>query len=122
MLTAMIFAMDHDALVAFYGEGLGLAVDPAASSPGYTVLVGDGVRVAIHAVPGEVGERISIGDPPQARSASAIKLLFEVGDLGSTCDRLVELGGQMFETAQDDARDGLDPEGNVFRVSGRASS
>jgi predicted enzyme related to lactoylglutathione lyase len=121
MLTAMIFAKDHDALVEFYREGFGLGVDEGASSSGYTVLVGVGVRMAVHAVPGEVAGRISIGDPPEARVGSAIKVLFDVGDLGSTCDRLAKLGGQLFETSTDDARDGVDLEGNVFRVSAGAS-
>ena len=113
MLTTMIFANDHDAMVGFHQRLFGLTVDAVASSPGYTVLADDGIRVSIHAVAPEVAAQIAIADPPEPRSESAFKLLFEVDDLTATCDRLIELGGHLFETSTD----GVDVEGNVFRVS-----
>src|SRR5262249_53991349 len=116
VLTTMIFASDHDAMVAFYRAGFELAVVPEASSDGYTVLADETTRVSIHALPAEVAAGITIADPPEARSHGAVKLLFEVDDLAATCARLERLGGQLFDTATDD-KDGVDVEGNVFRVS-----
>jgi hypothetical protein len=117
MLTTMIFAKDHGAMAAFYQRGFELRVDAAASSEGYTVLVDDASRLSIHAIPPDLAESITIAEPPETRSEGAVKLLFEVADLAPTCDRLVSLGGQLFATTTDDAFDGCDVEGNVFRVS-----
>jgi predicted enzyme related to lactoylglutathione lyase len=116
VLTAMVFAKDLDAMRAFYADGLGLVVDAAASTPGYVVLTAAGIRLSLHALPDHVAARITIDDPPALRSDSAIKLLFSVADVAATSDRLAGLGAQMFETTTDDAADGADPEGNVFRI------
>src|SRR5437899_941446 len=117
MLTTMIFAKDHDAMVAFYAGGFGLEVVAAESSDGYTVLADDGVRLSIHAVPPDVAEGITITDPPQVRRDGVAKLLFGVADPGATRARLAGLGAQLLESSTDDAFDGCDVEGNVFRVS-----
>ncbi len=117
MLTSMIFAKDHHAMVAFYRDGFELAILEDASGPGYTVLADDTIRLAIHAVPTAVAEEISIADPPEARSASAMKLVFDVADFGPTCDRLAQLGARFLASVDAEARDALDVEGNVFRVS-----
>jgi predicted enzyme related to lactoylglutathione lyase len=119
MFTTMIFARDHDAMVAFYRAGFELAVVPEASSDGYTVLADGNARLSIHALPTEVAAGITVADPPEARSHGAVKLLFDVDDLAATCERLERLGGQLFDTATD-AKDGVDVEGNVFRVSASA--
>ena len=117
MLTTMILANDHDAMVTFYRSGFGLeAVDTPHSSDGYTVLVGDDIRISIHVVPPDIAARIPIADPPEPRSKTAMKLLFEVHDVSATCDRLVRLGAQLFEANDEDAMDVCDVEGNVLRV------
>jgi len=117
MLTAMIFAKDHDTMVAFYQRGFDLEVDADASTQGYTVLTGEATRVSIHAIAPHLADEITIASPPEARTHGAVKLLFEVTDLSTTCDRLEHLGGQRFETTGDDATDVVDVEGNVFRVN-----
>src|SRR4051794_20359468 len=121
MLTAMIFAKDHDAALTFYQQGFDLRVEDASSSEGYTVLVGDGVRMSIHAVPPAVAGAITITDPPRPRSDSALKLLFEVGDLATTRGRLEGLGAQFFGTATAGGFDACDVEGNVFGVAPRSA-
>ena len=122
MLTALIFAKDHDAMVAFYRTGFGLSVVEHVSSPGYTVLADGTTRLAIHAVPPEVAEGITITDPPAARPNSAVKLVFEVPEPATTCERLEHLGGQILGSGDDEARDALDIEGNVFRIIPALSS
>jgi predicted enzyme related to lactoylglutathione lyase len=117
MLTTMIFANDHDAMVAFYRAGFGLeTVDTPHSSDGYTVLAGADIRISIHLVPRDIAAQIPIADPPEPRSKTAMKLLFEVADVSATCDRLAGLGAQLFETNDEDAMDVCDVEGNVLRV------
>jgi hypothetical protein len=64
-----------------------------------------------------VSAGIALAGPPEPRSDSAFELLFEVGDLTAACVRLIELVGRLFATSTDGARDGVDVEGNGFRVS-----
>jgi len=117
MLTTMILANDHDAMVTFYRSGFGLeAVDTPHSSDGYTVLAGDDIRISIHVVPPDIAAQIPIADPPVPRSRTAVKLLFEVPDVSAACDRLAGLGAQLFETDDEDAVDVCDVEGNVLRI------
>jgi catechol 2,3-dioxygenase-like lactoylglutathione lyase family enzyme len=116
MLTGMMFAKDVEVMRRFYAEGLGLVEDTDATTDGFVVLTGPGTRIALHAVPAHIAARITIDDPPAPRSGSAIKLLFATVDVAATRDRLARLGAQMFETLTDDAVDGADPEGNVFRI------
>ena len=71
MLTTMLFAKDHDLLVAFYREVFALTVDPAASSEGYTVLVGDGTRLAVHSLPADVAATVPMAGPPEPRRLNA---------------------------------------------------
>lgn len=117
MLTTMLFAVDHDRVVAFYVGVFGLQVDPAASLEGYTVLVGDGARLSVHAVPTDVAATISLAEPPEPRRSTAVKLLFDVDELAAVGERVVQLGGQLFETAGEGVADGCDVEGNMLRLT-----
>lgn len=115
----MIFAKDVARMAEFYRSGFGLDNDAGASADGFVVLQGPGARVALHALPEHVASGIEVADPPQARSGVALKLLFAVDDVARARDRLEDLGAQLFETADDDAYDALDPEGNVIRIHRR---
>jgi predicted enzyme related to lactoylglutathione lyase len=117
MLTTMLFANDHDALVDFYRHVFDLSVEETGSSPGYTVLHADGIRISIHGVPPEVAAQIPIADPPEPRSRSACKLLFDVTDVAAMRELVLRHGGQVLETAgAGDDTDAVDVEGNVFRL------
>jgi len=116
MLTAMIFAKDLDRMTGFYRDGFDLSVDAAGSSDGYTVLVGDGVRMSLHALPDHIASKITISDPPALRTASAFKLLLGVADPPATLAHLERLGAQSFDTGDDDIWDLFDPEGNSLRI------
>lgn len=119
MLTTMIFVKDFDRMRRFYEEGFALRVDRSATTEGYVVLTGPDARLALHQIPDAVAARITIDDPPAARSEVAMKPLFSVADLTASKHKLASLGGQIFETAIDDAVDVIDPEGNVLGVSYR---
>ncbi len=116
MLTALVFVKDVERMRSFYARGLDLVEDAVASSDGYVVLTGAGTRLALHAIPPDVGATITIEDPPIARSATPIKLVFAVPDLAPALDRLRGLGAPTFPTGDDDAFDVLDPEGNVIAI------
>jgi predicted enzyme related to lactoylglutathione lyase len=117
VLTAMVFVKDLEAMAQFYRDGFELTDDADASEPAYVLLTREATRIALHAVPAHVASAINISDPPQPRSEAAMKMLFTVDDVTSARSRLEQLGGHFFETSTDNACDGTDPEGNVFRIS-----
>jgi catechol 2,3-dioxygenase-like lactoylglutathione lyase family enzyme len=118
LATALIFAKSADRLARFYETGLGLSV--AHAEPGWVVLDGGGVALGIHQIPQEHAEGVVIASPPRERSHGAIKLCFDVEDFAAVKARL-EAAGARFGPPKpwdgDSARDGVDPEGNVFRIS-----
>ena len=89
---AIVFVKDLERMTAFYRDTLGLAV--MREEPGWVELDG----VALHAIPPAIAARITIDDPPRAREDTPIKLEFHTDEPGV-------------------ARDGVDPEGNVYRIS-----
>jgi predicted enzyme related to lactoylglutathione lyase len=113
---AMLFVKDLERATAFYRDGVGLPPVPEASSPGFVVFEGGGARFALHAIPAEIASRIEMTDPPQARSETPIKLVFETPDLEADCARLVAAGATLLDRRWAGSQDLLDPEGNVFQV------
>jgi catechol 2,3-dioxygenase-like lactoylglutathione lyase family enzyme len=116
MLTTMIFAKDLERMTGFYRDGFDLAVDVAESTDGYTVLVGEGVRMSLHAIPEHIASTVTVSDPPALRTRCAFKLLFGVAHPPTTLALLERLGGQSFDTGDDDVWDVFDPEGNSLRI------
>jgi predicted enzyme related to lactoylglutathione lyase len=116
VLTPLLFVVDLDRMTRFYAAGFGLSATHEAAAPGYRVLTGADCRLELHAVPEHVARRIAITDPPEPRSAAAIKLVFTVDDVATRAAQLERLGADIFATSTDDAVDGVDPEGNIFRV------
>ena len=113
---AMLFAKDMERMTTFYRDGLGLAVVPEQSSPGWTVFDAGGVQFALHAIPPHIARDIAIADPPQAREETPLKLTFQTTDLDAACARVSRLGGQLLPPRGSGSRDALDPEGNVFSL------
>lgn len=114
---ALLFAKDLDGLTAFYRDGLGLRVVPEESSAGWVVFDAGGSRFALHALPEAIAREIEIGAPPEARSESALKLVFATTDLEGACSRLAAGGATLLPARWPGSRDALDPEGNVFQVT-----
>jgi catechol 2,3-dioxygenase-like lactoylglutathione lyase family enzyme len=115
---AMLFAKDVDRMTAFYRDGLGLAVVPEKSSEGWVVFDAGGALFALHAIPPAIARSIEITDPPQERSDTAIKLVFQADDVEAVCVRLATLGGKPLPPRASGSRDVLDPEGNVLNLTG----
>ena len=114
--TALIFAKDMPRMTAFYRDGLGLAILPERSSEGWVVFDAGGTLLALHAIPADIARTIEITDPPEPRSQTPIKLLFQTPDLDAVCARLQRLGGTLLPQRRPGSRDAADPEGNILQL------
>lgn len=116
LCLAMLFVKNLERTTAFYRDGVGLPVVPEESSPGFVVFEGGGCRFALHAIPEEIARGFEIADPPEARSETPIKLVFETPDLEADVARLLAAGATPLDRRWPGLQDLLDPEGNVFQV------
>jgi catechol 2,3-dioxygenase-like lactoylglutathione lyase family enzyme len=121
----ILFAKDVSSLGAFYRDVLGLAAVETTHDPAeWTVLATGGAELALHRVPDPWNAELEITDPPAVRHGSPHKPVFVVDDLLATRDRLLACGVVALDTgpANPPGRllrcDFVDPEGNVFQVSG----
>jgi extradiol dioxygenase family protein len=121
LAIALIFAKDAVSLARFYETGFGFPV--SQSHPGWIVLDAGGCELGIHQIPAEFAKDVEIGAPPRERGHAATKLCFDVENFATAKSRL-EQAGARFRAPQkwdgDVARDGVDVEGNVFRIQQRA--
>lgn len=118
---AMLYVSDMARMVAFYRDGAGLRVLAERSSEGWVEFDAGGVTFALHAIPAHIVANITISDPAEAREETPIKLIFEVADFDTARAQLARHGAQLMPVSAWGACDGLDPEGNVFRlVAGNA--
>lgn len=114
---AMLFAKDMERMTAFYRDGLGLAVVPERSSAGWTVFDAGGALFALHEIPESIARGIQIADPPEERSETALKLVFETTEMEVVCARLVSFGGRLRPARSSGSRDVVDPEGNIVQLT-----
>lgn len=118
----MVFAKDLERMRRFYGDGVGLAVETEAD--GWIRFAAGGAFFALHAIPADIARTITIANPPDERSDTAIKFTFHVDDVDAARARLIQHGARMREprrwssgTAERVFCDGIDPEGNVFQIA-----
>ncbi len=114
---AILFVKDFEGMRDFYCNSLGLRLVEGQDVPGWVDLDAGGARLALHAIPSEIAEDITIASPPQPREDTPIKLVFVVSDVESERARLVSLGVRMSEVRPWGSCDGVDPEGNVFQIA-----
>jgi len=121
---AVVFAKDLARSSEFYRSVFSLKVVRKADD--HVVLGGPWFQLVVHRIPEHLGASIRIQDPPQKRSAAAVKLVFEVGSLERARELAVQLGGKLqspdreWEDAGERVCDGMDPEGNVLQCRVRA--
>ena len=117
--TAMIFVADLPRMLAFYRDGLGLVPRLATATDRWVELDAGGGVVALHAIPAELLATLEdLTVPPQPREDTPIKLIFETEDLEGARAHLATCGATMGEVSSWGSCDGLDPEGNVFQITG----
>jgi predicted enzyme related to lactoylglutathione lyase len=114
---AIVFAKDVQRMAGFYQEALGLRLVSASSTDSWVELTWGSSTLALHGIPPDIAADMTIESPPRPRAGAAIKLTFEAGNLAHTRTRVSTLGGVVL-SAQEEAGDCLDPEGNVFRLTG----
>lgn len=116
---AMIFAKDMAVMTAFYRDGLGLRMRLDRSRGDWVEFEAGGSLLALHAIPPEIAKDIDIKSPPERRSETPIKLIFETDDLDGARAHLTRHGAVMDQPRSRGSCDGLDPEGNVFSIVAR---
>jgi predicted enzyme related to lactoylglutathione lyase len=115
---ALIYAKDLARLSGFYQRVLGMRVLKADAE--HEVIESDDLQLVMHAIPAHIAASIVIASPPQPRAEQAIKLFFTVPSLREAAELAAALGGALFgETYAGpgfNARNGYDPEGNIFHL------
>ncbi|MBI3154263.1 MAG: hypothetical protein HYZ20_02545 [Burkholderiales bacterium] len=116
----VVYAKDLDRLASFYASALGLAV--AERSRTFVVLHGEGLEVAIVAMPAEVAAGIPLRSPPVPLEDTPIKVSFLVPSIEACRSVVAGAGGQLkppeaaWVWRAQVHLDGVDPEGNVFQL------
>lgn len=122
---ALLFAKDLDGLARFYERLLGLSVQRADGD--HVVLASATFELIVHAIPAAIAQDITIGNPPEIREETPIKLLFPVASIADARAIAASLGGQLNPPDREwqahgiRVCDGYDPEGNVFQLRQAAS-
>jgi catechol 2,3-dioxygenase-like lactoylglutathione lyase family enzyme len=114
--STMIFAKDMQRMTAFYRDGIGLRLLEEKSQDGWAEFDAGAVVLALHAIPAAIAKDIELTSPPKMRDTTPIKLIFRTADVAQARAHLIEHGAVMFEPRSWGACDGMDPEGNVFRI------
>jgi catechol 2,3-dioxygenase-like lactoylglutathione lyase family enzyme len=109
----ILFVKDIDRMAAFYGGALGLRPVEETRTDAWLEFDAGGIRLALHAIPVHIADRIEISSPPRPREETPIKPAFEVDDVTSERRRLESLSVTVRQHAWGGC-DAIDPEGNVF--------
>lgn len=123
---AVLFVKDLEAVSRFYQAVLSASARHAGED--HVVIASAKMRLLIHELPESVAANIQIASPPSARSETAVKLVFEVANIGVVRQLASEHGGQLFpptrEWVDGEFRvcDGTDPEGNVVQFIERIAA
>ncbi len=111
----VLFTRDVPRLQAFYG---GILDMPVISAEQGWVRLDAGVVLALHAIPAH----IPLEPDDRERSDVPVKICFYVDDVAEVRAKLLAANVAMRELrsyAGIDFCDGLDPDGNVFQITGR---
>lgn len=109
-LRAMLYCIDITCLSEFYARLLGLTAK--IRTPEY-VDFGD---FALHAIPAEIVQNMSLRTSSEPRETGSTKLIFEVPDPAALRAKL-EAGGHRILDRPWGSWDAVDPEGNVFQIA-----
>jgi predicted enzyme related to lactoylglutathione lyase len=121
---AVIYANNYERLSSFYEDVAGLDVRETDETS--TILESETFQLVILQVPRHIATSIKIGEPMIRREGTPIKLVFYVGSISNTREKVMALGGELNakekEWGFDKHRvcDGHDPEGNIFQIRAQA--
>ena len=114
----LIYAKNLEDVSLFYERVLAGTVLHADAE--HKVLLSNGMRLIVHAIPPHIADSIVIGIPPEPREEQAIKPFFTVASLAAAARIAAECGGLVCGTARDgpDIRmqNVCDPEGNIVQL------
>jgi predicted enzyme related to lactoylglutathione lyase len=123
MGALVIFSSDVTRMARFYGAVLDAR--PSVEASGDIRLLNDRDEVLIHSIPAGRARTIDVRSPPEARGASPVKPVFDVGSLGAVLDVVRATGGVVthhrFSIDGLTRQDVLDPEGNVIQLRSRTA-
>ena len=115
---AVIYAVDLSRMATFYETLLGMRRLSAAAD--HEILESSDMHLVVHAIPAIIASTITIASPPELREDTPIKLFFTVPSLAEAQRIASTVGGEVFDETWEGegflARNGRDPEGNIFQV------
>ena len=115
---AVIYAVDRTRMAIFYETLLGMRRLSAAAD--HAVLQSPDIQLVVHAIPEIIASTITIASPPELREDTPVKLFFTVRSLNEAQRLAATVGGEVFDETWEGAgflaRNGRDPEGNIFQV------
>ena len=114
---AMLFVKDLDRMTAFYRDVLELEPIEETRLENWVEFRGSGARFSLHAIPSDISTGIRIDSPPHPREESNAKLIFAVHSVEATLQRIEQMGLPLLRRPWG-GTEAVDPEGNVFGVSG----
>ncbi len=115
LASALLYVKDLARLTAFYRELLGAA--PVNEAAGWVEFRAGLATLMLHEIPSAVADQIVITTPPEPREETPLKLIFAVPDLAAERTRLAAAGIDLVERPGGSC-DGMDPEGNIFTITG----
>jgi predicted enzyme related to lactoylglutathione lyase len=115
---ALIYAHDLERLSGFYRRLLGMQLRHADAD--HQVIESEDIQLIVHAIPPHIAATFRIASPPELREEQALKLFFSVPALAGAATLAASLGGALFGPDHAGpgftARNGHDPEGNIFQL------
>ncbi len=118
-LGNILFVKDFDKMVRFY-EGV-MNLEPVARERGWRQYAIGDATFSLHAIPEHIANTIDIADPPIVRGDTPFKPVFHVADFPAAKQRLLASGAWLLDPSSASSHqrlDLLDPEGNVFQITG----
>jgi predicted enzyme related to lactoylglutathione lyase len=117
---AVLFTINLSSLASFYEHVAGMSI--FQSEKDHIRLEKGSFRLTVHQIPLRYAKNIKITIPPAIRENSAIKLSFQVADIGRARQTAAGLGGAVYPPGREwhyegmTVCDGYDPDGNVFQL------
>ena len=92
LTRALLFVKDLDRMAVFYGDILGFSAIAETRTDIWIEFETGGARLALHAIPAGIAERVEVNSPPDRQENNPLKLIFEVDNLAAKREKLEALG------------------------------